>query len=106
MRNRRVLFTLPFVALCLTLAGCEPSNSDIKHALENAQAQAFGGDVSRFYAATGIAEMEYQKVGCTADGAGYRCDVKVTAHTAAGKKVEQVSAGRFVKTDAGWVAMN
>lgn len=100
------------VILCagLTACGGEPSDSDMKSAIE----QTFGkmneelSSVGKLIGKDLTAKVKaFKKLGCAkAEGnPGYRCDFEMTVDGPLGEKAEKAS-GRFVKGDKAWSVLD
>jgi hypothetical protein len=96
------------IAACAALAACggEPSESDLKAAME----QTFGGinqelgNVGKMIGKDLTTKVQaMKKLGCAkAEGnPGYRCDFEMTISGPLGEQTQKAS-GRFVKGDKGW----
>jgi hypothetical protein len=96
------------VLACATLAACggEPSDGDMKAAVEetyNSLNKDLGSVGNLIGKDLSTKVKALRKIGCVkADGTpGYRCDFEMTVDGPLGEKTEKAS-GRFVKGDKAW----
>lgn len=108
------------VAACVALAACsgEPSNADIRHALEKnfeasaAAVQKMTGAMSGAMGAQQAAALaskmpqwkvnEVKKIGCKADGKAYLCDVDSDIEVPFAGRIQRVMPMRLIKASDGW----
>lgn len=106
MNISRLLKIAVIGSACALLAACEPSDGDIKSAIDK-QLAAEHRDMQQLMGETATAPRavkEVKKIGCKEDGTNaYKCDLEVVIASANGSGVQKVSRpARFVKGSEGW----
>lgn len=104
MNTSRMLKFAAIACSCALLAACEPSESDIRSAVERqaaseaqAMKQMLGG-----MAPPAPTLKSIKKIGCKEDGSNaYKCDIEILA-TLGGQEKKGIISGRLVKGSDGW----
>lgn len=104
--NIKPIFKIAAIAsACALLAACEPSERDVKTAIEkktSEESAAMKAMLGKM--APPLPELKsIKKIGCKADGDNaYKCDVEVLA-ALAGEEKKGIISTRMVKGSDGWV---
>ncbi|CAA7611754.1 conserved hypothetical protein [Candidatus Terasakiella magnetica] len=109
VRRGGSLLTVTAICAVLTACGGEPSEADMKKAIQgrfddvNAEMKAVGAAIGKELV---ITVKAFKKLGCVkAEGnPGYTCDFEMTMDGPLGEQSQKAS-GRFTASDKGWAVL-